>query len=169
MSGEHHQRSSLGDLLQPNSELSARKVLAEGHEAPEPDKLIAMLARRYEATVEQLSTELKGTSVLARIARDLLNLPEPGERRGRPPKTDESWAEFVLIETLRHHGLSANKAIDKVAELTVASDEDETATARIKKRYQRSSRKWGAASVPKTISEMFGPTPESKGEDKKKV
>jgi hypothetical protein len=137
--------------------------------ALDPDGLLAKLASQYGATVEQLSEELSGNSVSARILRDILNLPSPERRRGRPRKTEENWLTFVLIENLHKNGLSIGKAVEEVVRRIASDDSEATAPARIRKRYQRALREWGAASAPRHISEMFGPIPKGKGEDKKKV
>jgi hypothetical protein len=168
MSAERDERPTLGDLLGSGSELrDERGVVEGGVGALDPDVLVAKLASQYGVTFKQLSEELNGNSVSAKILRDLLNLPSPRRPRGRPRKTEETWLEFVLIEMLRRSGSSIGKAVEAVVNCTVADDSEVTAPARIRKRHQRSLEKWGSDAAPRNTAEMFGPIPEQL-EDKKK-
>jgi hypothetical protein len=167
MTRDPNQPSTLGDLLASGSNWADHETRARKHAAPpDPDMVIAALALRHGATFEQLSEELSGNSVSAKIVRDLLNLPAPGERRGRPPQTEKNWSLFVKIETLRRSGLSIGEAVDEVASRIAEDDPEATAPATIRKSYQRARRKWGANATPLSI--LFGPIPEEVRKDKKK-
>lgn len=139
----------LGDILAKRSGLNAPPSC-------EPEYgLVVLLADRYGCTAEELAAEIDGPGKLAAIARDLLNWPAPERRAaGRPADEEESWRVYSHVEARRRDGVSIEVAIGELVSRD-GSDAAEREFEKVKKRYQRTARRYQGLSFSDFLARAF--------------
>lgn len=116
----------------------------------EPDRIVASLAKLYGVSLGDLTDELNGPSILARVARDMLGLERKARRPGRP-RDHQTGREVFFTVQLRPEGQSVANAIAKLAAAKGVQAET------LQKRYDRERGRRGDVNG---LADMFMPDPE---------